>query len=200
MPTGPGGLDSNGIWQFGEDDSEALASDLLNLGMGSVSTALTNLEPAGVLQVVSVAKTDTFTMSSSTYADVTGLSVSITPSSSSNKILVLSNVSMGQTVVGGGVNMQLLRDATAIFIGDAAGGRPRTSFGSRFDPTGSNQEQTSASPVFLDAPNTTSPVTYKIQVRIGSGGVVTVNRSGLDSDSVQFPRSSSSITVMEVAG
>jgi len=43
MPIGPGGLDSNGIWQFGEDDSEALASDLLNLGMASVSTALDNV-------------------------------------------------------------------------------------------------------------------------------------------------------------
>ncbi len=38
MPTGPGGLDSNGIWQYGEDDTEALASDLLNLGMASIST------------------------------------------------------------------------------------------------------------------------------------------------------------------
>lgn len=37
MPTGPGSLDANGIWQFGEDDSESLASDLLNLGMESVS-------------------------------------------------------------------------------------------------------------------------------------------------------------------
>ena len=174
------------------------ASDLLNLGMGSVSTAFSTL--GGVLQVVSVSKTDTFTMSSSTYADVTGLSVSITPSSSSNKILVLSNVSMGQTTVGGGFSMQLLRGTTAIFIGDAEGDRPRASFGSRFDPTGSNQAQTSATPVFLDAPNTTSPLTYKIQVRIGSGGVVTVNRSGLDSDGSQFPRTSSSITLMEVAG
>ncbi len=43
MPIGPGGLDPNGIWQYGEDDSEALASDLLNLGMSSVSTALSNL-------------------------------------------------------------------------------------------------------------------------------------------------------------
>jgi hypothetical protein len=40
MPLGPGGLDANGIWLYGEDDSEALASDLLNLGMESVSDAL----------------------------------------------------------------------------------------------------------------------------------------------------------------
>lgn len=38
MPTGPGGLDAEGVWQYGEDDTEALASDLLALGFGSVST------------------------------------------------------------------------------------------------------------------------------------------------------------------
>lgn len=44
MPTGPGALDANGIWQFGEDDSESLASDLLNLGMESVSDAVADLQ------------------------------------------------------------------------------------------------------------------------------------------------------------
>ena len=43
MPLGPGGYDSNGIWQYGEDDSEALASDLLNLGMQSVSDTIAAL-------------------------------------------------------------------------------------------------------------------------------------------------------------
>ena len=70
MPLGPGGYDSNGIWLYGEDDSEALASDLLNLGMQSVSDAL----GAGfgkILQVVSTAKTDTFATTSSSFVDVT---------------------------------------------------------------------------------------------------------------------------------
>ncbi len=41
-----------------------------------------------VLQVVSTAKTDVFSSSSTSFTDVTGLSVAITPSSTSNKILV----------------------------------------------------------------------------------------------------------------
>ena len=44
--------------------------------------------PNHVIQVKSVAKTDTFSSSSTSFTDVTGLSVAITPSSSSNKILV----------------------------------------------------------------------------------------------------------------
>lgn len=38
MPLGPGGLDAQGVWQYGEDDTETLTSDLLGLGQGSVST------------------------------------------------------------------------------------------------------------------------------------------------------------------
>lgn len=41
MPSGPGSLDAEGIWQFGEDDSEALASDLLNLLAASTSDQFT---------------------------------------------------------------------------------------------------------------------------------------------------------------
>lgn len=40
MPTGPGGSDAQGIWQFGEDDADALSSDLLNRLAESVSTEL----------------------------------------------------------------------------------------------------------------------------------------------------------------
>jgi hypothetical protein len=40
MPLGPGSLDSNGIWQYGEDDSEDLFSDLLNVGQESTSDAI----------------------------------------------------------------------------------------------------------------------------------------------------------------
>lgn len=38
MPTGPGALDAQGVWQFGEDDTESLASDLLNLLAAATST------------------------------------------------------------------------------------------------------------------------------------------------------------------
>jgi hypothetical protein len=60
-----------------------------------VATQLTGTVPAArlpagsVLQVVSTVKTDTFTTVSSSYVDVTGLSVSITPTSATSKILVL---------------------------------------------------------------------------------------------------------------
>ena len=67
-----------------------------------------------VLQVVQTVKTDSFGTSSSTsYTDITGLSVSITPTSSSNKILVLCTVGFSNTA---DALLQLLRDSTVIMI------------------------------------------------------------------------------------
>jgi hypothetical protein len=42
MPVGPGGINANGVYLYGEDDSAAPFSDMLNLGMDSVSTQFTN--------------------------------------------------------------------------------------------------------------------------------------------------------------
>jgi len=153
-----------------------------------------------ILQVVSTTKTDAFTTTSGSYVDVTGLSVSITPKSASSKFLVFATVSMSQVTVGSAANVQLVRDSTPIFIGDAAGSRVRASFGTRVDAVDGNQDQNPATPIFLDSPGTASAVTYKVQGRRGQGGTLTVNRSGVDADAESSSRSASSITVMEVAG
>ena len=68
--------------------------------------------PAGsVLQVVSTSKTDDFSSSSSSFADITGMSVAITPSSTSSKILVIVYCSI---VGDDSTGLKLLRDSTAI--------------------------------------------------------------------------------------
>ena len=203
MPIGPGGLDPNGIWQFGEDDSEALASDLLNLGMSSVSTAIGSLpapaDPA-ILQVLSSIKTDTFSSTSVSPVDVTGLSVDITPSSSSNKILIMAKVTLGGEDSG---FARLSGGNADTFIGDAAGSRTRTSIG-----TGKQSGDFNIRPgifdgtiVYLDSPATTSTVTYKVQIESGNAGdSVTLNYSFGEGTDARYGRYASSITVMEVAG
>jgi hypothetical protein len=150
----------------------------------------------GVIQVVSATKTDTFTMASTTYADVTGLSVSITPRSTSNKILVLANlVAVADSGVTNGA-ARLMRDSTAIAVGAAAGSRTPATFG-----LDANSYGDSPSVITLDSPNTTSSLTYKMQVRRNGGsGTIFVNRTKDDSDSSGIERFASSITVMEIAG
>jgi len=54
--------------------------------------ASSSMPTGSVLQVVSTTKTDTFSTTSTTFTDVTGLSVTITPTSSSNQILVLVGI------------------------------------------------------------------------------------------------------------
>lgn len=149
----------------------------------------------GVVQVLSTAKTDTFTMSSATFADVTGLSVSITPTSASNKILISAVISAGMDSGNTQWFARLVRNTTNIALGDAASNRTRVSIGSYSAATTTLQ---TAAVMFLDSPATTSSVTYKIQIAAQSANAVYVNRSHTDTDASTFARSISTITVFEV--
>lgn len=148
-----------------------------------------------IAQVVSTAKTDTFSTTSTTFVDITGLSVSITPTATSSKILVLGYVMTG---ISGdiGINGRLMRDSTAIFIGDAASNRPRDTFWNA--PTNLPTSGFGFSPIFLDSPSTTSATVYKFQLATVSGTAY-INRSGLDRDTTTYDgRTVSSITAIEV--
>lgn len=173
---------------------------------GTVLTNGTNTNfPAGsVLQVVSTTKTDTFSTASTSFVDVTGLSVSITPKSSTSKILVLFNVYTSANQNVSSAALRLVRDSTAIDIGDAAGSRPRVSgiFYSGDTSVGTQASIGAASNNFLDSPATTSALTYKIQMLSASGSITMyVNRTSSDRDTTTYDaRTASSITVMEIAG
>ena len=76
-----------------------------------------------ILQLKSVTKTDATSTSSQTFGDVSGLSISITPSSTSSKILVIGTINCSES--GDYAYVRLMRDSTAIAIGDAASNRRR---------------------------------------------------------------------------
>ena len=153
--------------------------------------------PTGsVLQVVSTIKTNTFTTSSASLVDVTGLSVSITPTSASSKILVLVNVrgtSSNGTANAGDAGIVLVRNSTNIAV--STGGSFYNWMGQLSGRNiGSTAVQASASVAFLDSPATTSSITYKIQ-GLTAGGTLFINR---DEDGGNG--SVSTITVMEIQG
>jgi len=151
-----------------------------------------------VLQVVSTVKTDTFTTTSGSYVDVTGLSVSITPTSSSSKILVLVQANGSQPVGSGRAYLRLLRGSTVINAGDAAGSRTPGLGG--FSSADTSIPSSTVSASFLDSPATTSSTTYKIQLSMTAGsGTAYLNRTELDNDSSTQIRMASTITVMEIA-
>jgi len=152
-------------------------------------------QPAGaVLQVVSTVKTNTFsTATTGSYVDITGLSVSITPTSVTSKILIIFHVSVGPFDI---LSVQLVRNSTAICIGDSGngfqatlGGVPSPSNGDKSFPMAGN---------FLDSPATTSSTTYKVQMR-NYAGTSFVNQTVNDTNAAYTARSTSAITVMEIA-
>ena len=159
-----------------------------------VSLALANhidgLDGGKVLQVVSVTKVDTFSTTSTSFVDVTGLTVSITPSATSSKILILTSFQAGNSHDAFNF-FNLVRDSTAIAQGTGgtnnatAGSTPGTSAGFLL-----NQVSISN----LDSPATTSATTYKIKMRVASN-TGTVGRRGLDT----FAVVSSNILVMEIS-
>ena len=165
------------------------------IGDGLASSGL----PAGtVLQTLQTSKTDTFITSATSITDVTGLSVAITPKFSTSKILVRGYINLGSSSASF-ISLLLSRDSTQIFQGDAASNRPRaTAMSHQEDNQGIIDTCT---PEFLDSPSSTSALTYKLQVRVGSGGgVAAVNRSARHSDESTYDMvTASTITVMEIA-
>jgi hypothetical protein len=159
--------------------------------------AYSDYTSGSVIQVASASKTDTFTTTSSTYVDITGLSVSITPTSTSSKILVQYKVMASNATTSEGGYLKLVRDSTDIFIGDAASNRIRVTSQFWISNTYIAEDVCGT---FLDSPASTSSLTYKVQTRLASAGTVVINRPGNDADASYTARGASSITVMEIAG
>ena len=153
--------------------------------------------------VVQTVKTDTFSRNSSTFGDVTGMSVTITPSSDTSKILIIVAASIGLAASNeASVTIRLSGGGTTTsLVGDAEGSRFRATH-AYTDRTSTNwasdRSQTEMTIVYLDSPNTTSPVTYNLQMATNNTGWL--NRSGNDTDGGRGARTASTITAIEVAG
>ena len=155
----------------------------------------------GIIQVVSVAKTDTFTTTAaiSSPAAITGMACTITPSSNSNKILILANVGSSSATNGDyAARFHLFKGGSEISgaKGDARSSRTRMAFAARHSNSGRYSSQ---SMIYLDSPATTSATTYQLYMSVEpSGGSACLNRSGNDSDQEAFSTTISTFTVMEV--
>jgi hypothetical protein len=153
-----------------------------------------------VLQVVSTTKTDVFTTTSTSFTDVTGLSASITPSSSSSKILVMVSFYFSSNSTTGYPIAQVLRGSTPIYVGNSAGSRTPAlvqTGGGLFGADGGTGFSVSAQ--FVDSPATTSSTTYKVQALQSGGNTVTIGATADDSNASNRIRAASSIVLMEIA-
>ena len=170
----------------------------------AASGTLDSLNRAGnILQVVSTTKTDVFstTASAASPAAVTGLSVTITPSSTSNKILLVAHIGVTSATNNDYYSYFYFYRGGSVLtsaIGDTASACRRVAFATR---SSDNARGESTSGQYLDSPSSTSALTYQIYCSVqSSGGSAVVNRDGNGSqDSDARPRGISTLTAMEVA-
>ena len=167
------------------------------------------MSSGSIIQVKQTVKTSFFSLSTTdTVTDVTGVSVSITPSSNSNKIFVMV-FGERSTNNGNSFGMMFLSRVISgttsdIVIGDSRGSSIRCSM-SAMKMGGSTSNGTIASITtnafgiqFLDSPNTTSECTYKLRLTNAHTGIISVGGTFADDDSNRTS-TPTIITVMEVA-
>ena len=162
------------------------------------ASVIDRLPTGSVLQTVqTVVTAGSFSTTSTSYTDLTGVTVAITPSATSSKILVIAQISGGNESSASYLN--LLRGSTEIYKGSQGSAIGASAMATRHtggESTGNN------SIIFLDSPNSTSELTYKIQVRIKSSGTfrLNLNNDGASSSGTTNAVSASSITVQEIKG
>ncbi|MGB0467974.1 MAG: hypothetical protein ACPGF7_10680 [Pontibacterium sp.] len=179
--------------------------------------ALTNVTSAGlpsgsILQVKFGKTSNAFSHTVTTanqYADVTGLSLTITPISTNSTILLqyhLDQFSNSDMAGGYNFNSRILRTvgSTDTALADTEGSRVAGLSGGWKNHRISSWTSTTLGSAYLDEPSTTSQITYKVQVTstyTSGGNTIYVNRiHNSDTDSNNFMRGASYISAMEIAG
>jgi hypothetical protein len=158
------------------------ASNLTITVPANSGTMLTNKTAGTVLQVVSATYGTETTSSSSTYSD-SGLSASITPSSTTSKILVMFTHNGSGKSNDTRLGVRLLRNSTTLITTELLGGYNAS--------TGGSNAIGSSSAEYLDSPATTSSVTYKTQI---------ASTNNIATALVQWNGAVSTMVLMEIAG
>ena len=151
------------------------------------------LMPGHVVQVKNALKTNKQTITSTLFIDITDLSVSITPSSTSSKIIVIANLHVGHDTINYCL-CNIVRDSTAIGQPSGSNLYPATMNSYTGDNVSGGLAIMNSGMTLLDTPNTTNATTYKIQARTTSG-TATINGRPANGNGATV----SSITVMEIA-
>jgi hypothetical protein len=180
-PTGPGGP-TGPTGPMGATGVQATISRA-NMPVGSI---------VQVVQTVNTTRSATSITNSGT--DIPGMSVNITPTSSSNKILVFIDIAFNAPENEGLVG-RLLRNGS-IINNNTTGSNVPGFFGIATANDG-NYRVWASSGCFLDSPGTTSAITYKLQ-GAGVNGTRTLYLNGTGRNSSLDASGTSSITVMEV--
>ena len=157
--------DASGLARLGA----GTAGQVLQSGGTGANVSWTTISSGGLKQIVFAQTASSQAYSSSSYGDLNGVSVNITPSSSSNKVLIMSGIQYNLGSNDRGFQARIMRDSTAIQ-------EPNNQKENYIAGT-SAVHNGKSSYMFLDTPNTTSQITYKMQVFSDGANLVTFNNS-----------------------
>jgi len=175
------------------------------IASSKLGTIGTDKMPSGsIIQTLSMTLTGASSAQGNSYTD-TGLTLDITPISTSSKVLVTGFVNVAENYFRSYIIV--VRDSTTLAVGDSASNRPQV-YSATAATNGWDTYDISPIPInILDSPNTTSQVTYKIQYKDyqgtlnSSSAIAYINRSHSDRDNAYYdPRTVSVLTVQEIAG
>jgi hypothetical protein len=173
-----------------------MASILKTDKIEGVTASGTVAMPAGhVIQTAQTLKTDVFSTSSTSFTDITGLSVDITPKFSTSKVLVSYHVTIGRSSQSQST-IQLVRQVSS---SDTIINPVAYNQGTSMQYTGSSDagwDREVMSYQFLDSPSTTSTVNYRLRTHFYSSSYIQyVNRCHNSANAT----GSSTLTVQEIA-
>ena len=198
--------DNLALQVYSSSGTQVTASALAVNGNGDLAVSGTVLnssgrpmvkQTGGILQVVQgVLNTTTTLVSNGTPTNVTGLSATITPSSTSSRIYIILQIMYGcaGTTYGG----YFTRNGTAIGQGVAGSGQQQVQIGMAF--TSDNNQTNTFVGSYIDSPASTSALTYQFVTINDNSNTLYINRSVTDSAGSTGKRGISTVTLMEIAG
>lgn len=144
------------------------------------------------------------TVGAGDWTDIPGLSVTITPKYSTSKFFIVCRSFGEPNTDEHSIHFCIKRNGSQINLGQASGNRLIIMHSGMSAYHGGDTDSTAASQTVFtyDAPSTTSPVTYTMQIKNqgNSGFTYAYNRTWGDGDAGSNERGSSEIIVMEIAG
>ena len=172
--------------------------------------ASSKLPTGSVIQTVSASDATLYALSiSNATSDHAGsIAYSITPSSSSNKVMIHFTIPQVKQAQHAGLRVRLYRDIGGAgyshvtgLSGTASSNKQAALFGN-YDTNGDgNRSATTITGTIVDSPNTTSACNYKFYFGAGDGATtVYVNRTQNDTDNNYTHRTRTHVSLMEIAG
>jgi len=175
------------------------SGQLLTTGGSGANPSWTTVDSGGVIQTKFYETGVAFTQANTNFTNLGSFAVTITPTSASNKILVMLNLGVMASQANTS-SFRFTRNDTAVGIGDVNGNRSRTSFTIQGTTYTASNHPHGLFHGFIDTPNSTSALTYRVQAGSEGGGSIYINRGRDDGNdgSIYYPQAHSTLIAQEI--